>query len=154
MKTLVGFTVGALATLVLATAADAFDGGAGIDQGGNTLEDISAPHQVPDRGCAFRYTLFFGQNNPGNITAHAGKLCRVNFTTGPRSGRQSGFDAIFSVLITERPRNGTAVIDGQKAIRFQPKLGFTGKDSMTVRYKGNGQGQPRETTVTFAIDVH
>lgn len=155
MKTMVGFTIGALATLVLATAADA--AGLGMrpdDQGGNAVEDTYAPRQAPDRGCTYRYSLFFGQSNSGNIALAAGKPCRVWLQTGPRSGRPSGFDAISSVLITERPRNGTAVVDGQNAIRFQPKLGFTGKDSMTVRYTGNGQGQPREATVTFAIDVH
>jgi hypothetical protein len=144
MKTIVGFTVGALATLALTTAADAqVDQAAQAMQGGGTR-------------CFFHYTLFFGLNNTGNVSARAGTPCIVWFKIGPHSGLQerSGFDAITSVVVTQRPRNGAARVSYYKFVIFQPKPGFTGKDSMTVHYTGHGQGQPRETTVAFAIDVH
>jgi hypothetical protein len=66
-----------------------------------------------------------------------------------------GLSTISSAQITERPRNGTAVTGNDGTIRFQPKSGFTGNDSITVRYTGTGRevGVPKEATVTFTIMV-
>jgi len=57
-------------------------------------------------------------------------------------------------LSGEGPRNGAAETGNDGSIRYEPKPGFTGKDSMTVRYTGSrNDAVPVEGTVTFSIDV-
>jgi len=41
---------------------------------------------------------------------------------------------LYSTEIIERPHNGTAVLRADGGTYYNPKPGFTGKDSMTVRY--------------------
>jgi hypothetical protein len=66
-----------------------------------------------------------------------------------------GRSTISSVQVIRGPNNGTASLAGPAAIRFQPRPGFTGHDSMVVRYSGTGAaGRPAEATVTFAIIVN
>jgi Bacterial Ig domain len=125
VKAMVGFTIGALATLVLATAANA---------------------QEPR--CRAKYRFIWGQHSEGWFAAPTGSPCRVNL-------RMGGVSTISSAQIIERPHSGTAVTGADGTIRFQPNSGFTGKDSMTVRYKGTGRevGASQEATVTFSITV-
>jgi hypothetical protein len=127
MKTIVGFTVGALAAL-LATAADA---------------------DVQDRVCpAPKYRLLWGQHSQGVFGVRTGTPCRVVLFT-------RGYRTISSAEIVERPHNGTAAPRADGNIYFYPKPGFTGKDSMAVRFMGTGRevGVRRQGTVTFSIDV-
>ncbi len=125
LRTMLSLAIGALATFVLAAAADA---------------------QEPR--CRAKYRFIWGQHSEGWFAAPAGSACRVNL-------RMGGLSTISSAQITERPRNGTAVTGNDGTIRFQPKSGFTGNDSITVRYTGTGRevGVPKEATVTFTIMV-
>jgi hypothetical protein len=70
--------------------------------------------------------------------------------------RMNRLATLASAQIIESPKNGTATTGNDGTIRFQPKSGFTGNDSMTVRYRGTSQGtgSPKEATVTFAITVY
>jgi hypothetical protein len=122
----VGFAIGALATLILATAADA---------------------QEPP--CKAKFGFRWGQHREGFFAARAGSPCRVTL-------RMLGRSTISSAEIIERPHSGTALPGVDGTIRFQPNAGFAGKDTMTVRYRGTRQGsgdELRESTVTFSITV-
>jgi hypothetical protein len=133
MKTIVGFALGALATLVLATAADA---------------------DVQDRVCpAPRYSIYWGQHSQGVFGVRAGTPCRVVLFTGAYF---RDINRIYSAQIIEAPHNVRAVPRADGNIYIWPKPGFTGKDSMTVRYTGTGReiGVTKEATVTFSIDVY
>jgi len=129
MKTRAAFTMAALvATLVLTTAAEA---------------------DVQDRVCpAPKYRFHWGQHSQGVFGVRAGTPCRVVLF-------MRGYATISSTEIIERPHNITAVPRTDGNIYISPKPGFTGKDSMTVRYTGTGRqvGVPRQATVTFSIDV-
>ena len=85
-----------------------------------------------------------------------------------------GFSTLSLAQIIEPPHSGTAATGNDGTIRFQPKTGFTGNDSMTVRYTGTGGGGggggwgrragveggglkvgvPRQATVSFSITVY
>jgi hypothetical protein len=127
MKTRVGLIM-ALATLVLATAADA-----------------------QERPCTARWRISWEHHFQGWFAARAGSACRVRYTVGTFSN----ITTISSPQIIEQPRNGAAVTGNDGSIRYQPKPGFTGKDSMTVRYTGIRDNRVKlEGTVTFSIDVY
>jgi hypothetical protein len=126
-KAMGGFVNAALATLVLATAADA-----------------------QERPCSARWRISWEHHMEGRFAARAGSACRVRYTVGTFSN----VTTISSAEIIERPRNGAAVTGNDGSIRYQPKPGFTGKDSMTVRYTGIRDNRVKlEGTVTFSIDV-
>jgi hypothetical protein len=128
MKNMVGFTVGALVTLLLATAADA---------------------DVQDRVCpAPKFGFRWGQHSQGVFGVRAGTPCRLVLF-------MRNYATISSAQIIERPHDVTAVPRADGNIYISPKPGFTGKDSMTVRYTGTGReiGVTKEAFVTFSIDV-
>jgi hypothetical protein len=125
---IVGSINAALATLVLATAADA---------------------QEPR--CTARWRISWEHHYQGWFAARAGSACRLRYTVGTFSN----VTTISSPQIIEQPRNGAAVTGNDGSIRYQPKPGFTGKDSMTVRYTGIRDNRVKlEGTVTFSIDVY
>jgi Bacterial Ig domain len=99
--------------------------------------------------CRARYRFIWGQNSQGIFSTQANTTCRVNL-------RMRGLATLASARIIEGPKNGTAATSNDGTIRFQPKSGFTGSDSMTVRYTGTsrGIGEPKKATVTFAITVY
>src|ERR1043166_4762212 len=98
--------------------------------------------------CFARYRFNWGQHSQGHLATKAGTACRLRLLMRGRS-------AISSVQVIRGPSNGTASLAGPAAIRFQPRPGFTGHDSMVVRYSGTGAaGRPAEATVTFAIIVN
>ena len=101
-----------------------------------------------ERSCAAKYRFVWGQQSQGLFSTSAGTPCRVRLL-------MFGNSTISSAQIIEGPRNGDAAPGNDGTVRFQPKSGFTGADSMTVRYRGTGAaGVPREATVTFAITVY
>jgi hypothetical protein len=101
-----------------------------------------------ERSCAAKYKFNWGQQTQGLFSTRAEAPCRVGLL-------MSGNSTISSAQIVEGPRNGVAAAGSDGTIRFQPKSGFVGADSMTVRYKGTGAARvPREATVTFAITVY
>jgi hypothetical protein len=116
MKTIAAFTM-ALATLVLATAADA---------------------NVQDRRCKGPARGW------GIISVPAGTPCV--FGTGGQSlltyaafiqGARSLGMMLYSTEIIERPHNGTAILSSYGGtIHYSPKPGFTGRDSIKVRSTG------------------
>ena len=129
-KAIVGFTMGASAILFLATAAYA---------------------NVEDRLCYWSPSAnivhFGGQRDQGTFGVRAGAPCRVPLV-------MPGWRVtVIKAEITEPPHNGTAVPRNDGDIYFYPKSGFTGKDSMTVRYVGAYQGKPIHGLVTYSIDV-
>ena len=101
-----------------------------------------------ERSCAAKYSFRWGQQSQGLFSTKAGISCRVSLL-------MFGNSTISSAQIIQGPGNGTAVASSNGTIRFQPKPGFTGTDSMTVRYGGTGAaGVQREATVTFVITVY
>jgi hypothetical protein len=130
MKTMIGFTTGALATLVLATAAYA---------------------DVQDQLCywsPWNRISWGGRHVQGTFGVRAGRPCRVPNLTGLRHSLMT----VIKAEIVEPPHNGTAVARNDGDIYFYPKSGFTGKDSMTVRYVSR-RIRPTHGFVTYAIDV-
>jgi hypothetical protein len=126
MKTIVGFTM-ALATLVLASAADA---------------DVQGPR------CGI-----VGKN--GTISVRVGTPCV--FGTGPslrwnRAARPQGLASLKGMMlhsaeIIEPPHEGTAVVRADGRIYYSPKPGFTGRDFMRVQrtacnYSGTWHADP------------
>jgi hypothetical protein len=104
MKTIVAFTM-ALATLILATAADA---------------------DAQDQQC---------QRGRGVVWVRAGTPCVFRPTTfRPTTQRPTE--------IIEPPHNGTAVLHADGSIYYSPKPGFTGGDSMSVRFTFGGAAAP------------
>ena len=136
MKTKVGFAMGALATLVLATAAYA---------------------DVQDRVCfSPKYHVSWGQHRQGMFGVRSGMPCRVVLMVGPDGGFIGPYATISSAEIIHPPQNLKAVPRADGNIYVWPQPGFTGKDSMIVRYTGTGRGtigRTREGFVTFSIDV-
>jgi hypothetical protein len=127
MKTMGGFTIGALATLVLAAAVDA-----------------------QEQRCRAQWRISWEHHFQGWFAAPAGSACRVLYILDTNSA----VTTISSAQIVEGPRNGAAETGNDGSIRYEPKPGFTGKDSMTVRYTGSrNDAVPVEGTVTFSIDV-
>ena len=127
-KAMVSFTMGALATLILAATAYA---------------------DVQDRVCpAPKFRFRWGQHSQGVFGVRAETPCRVVLFMG-------GYATISSAQVTEPPHNVRAVARTDGNIYIYPKSGFTGKDSMTVRYTGTGRekGVAKEAFVTFSIDV-
>jgi hypothetical protein len=117
MKT-IAFTM-ALATLVLATAADA------------DAQDRRC--KGPGRGW-------------GTISVSAGTPCvfgmggqsALTYAAFIQSVRSLGM-MLYSTEIIERPHNGTAVFQAGSyggTIYYSPKPGFTGRDSIRVRFTG------------------
>jgi hypothetical protein len=126
-KAMVGFAVGALATFGLAAAADA---------------------QEPR--CRAQWRISWEHHFQGWFAAPAGSACRVLYMLDTNLA----VTTISSAQIIEPPRNGAAVTGNDGSIRYEPKPGFTGKDSMTVRYMGSRDDNVElEGTVTFSIDV-
>jgi hypothetical protein len=126
MKTVVAFTM-ALATLVLATAADA---------------------DAQGQRCGI-----VGKN--GTISVRAGTPCV--FGTGPDlrwSFAASNQDVtvwkgmvLYSAEIIEPPHNGTAVLRADGRIYYSPRPGFTGRDAVRVQrtacnYSGTWHADP------------
>ena len=97
-----------------------------------------------ERSCGAKYRFTWGQQSQGLFSTKVGTACRVNLL-------MYGTATVSSAQIIKGPENGTAATGNDGTIRFQPKPGFTGADSMTVRYKGAGS---KEATVTFAITVY
>jgi hypothetical protein len=127
MKTMGGFTIGALATLVLAAAVDA-----------------------QEQRCRAQWRISWEHHFQGWFAAPAGSACRVLYILDTNSA----VTMISSAQIVESPRNGAAETGNDGSVRYEPKPGFTGKDSMTVRYTGSrNDAVPVEGTVTFSIDV-
>jgi hypothetical protein len=85
----------------------------------------------PEPPCNAGYSFHWGQHSEGWIAARAGSPCRVRIGV-------SGTATISSAQIIEGPHSGTAETGDDGSIRFQPNAGFTGKDTMTVRYRGTG----------------
>jgi hypothetical protein len=126
-KAMVGFTNAALVTLVLVTAANA---------------------QEPR--CRAQWRISWEHHFQGWFAAPAGSACRVLYILDTNSA----VTTISSAQIVEGPRNGAAVTGDDGSIRYEPKPGFAGKDSMTVRYTGSRDDTVKlEGTVTFSIDV-
>jgi hypothetical protein len=126
MKTVVGLTM-ALATLILATAADA---------------------DVQGQRCGI-------VGKGGTISVRAGTPCV--FGTGPslrwdRAARPQGLASwkgmmMHSTEIIEPPHEGTAVVRADGRIYYSPKPGFTGRDFMRVQraacnYSGTWHADP------------
>jgi hypothetical protein len=118
MKTIAAFTM-ALATLVVATAADA------------TVQDRRC--KGPARGW-------------GIISVRAGTPCvfvtlgqsLLTYTGFIQGARSSGM-MLYSTEIIERPHNGTAVFQAGSyggTIYYSPKPSFTGRDAVRVRFTG------------------
>jgi Bacterial Ig domain len=125
---MVSFAIGALVALVLATAADA-----------------------QDQRCRFKLNggfIRWGlQDQQGWFAVPAGSPCHVPVHVG-------GFSTLSSAQIVERPHHGTAVTSNDGMIHFRPNSGFTGNDSMTVRYGGTGlQGAGQQATIIWTIMV-
>jgi hypothetical protein len=55
------------------------------------------------------------------------------------------------IEVVRQPANGVATASGVSGLSFQPKVGFKGRDTMTLRFLGNGG---RKATVTFEIWVN
>jgi hypothetical protein len=112
MKTIAVFTTATLATVVLATAADA---------------DVQGPR------CGI-------VGKSGTISVRAGTPCV--FGTGPslrwnRAARPQGLASwkgmmLHSTEIIEPPHEGTAVLRADGRVYYSPKPGFTGRDGMRV----------------------
>ena len=104
-----------------------------------------------EQSCAAKYRFIWGQQSQGLFSTSVGTPCRVRL-------RMLGTSTISLAQIVEGPRNGVAAAGSEGTIRFQPKPGFVGTDSMTVRYRGTrgigSPGVPEEATVTFAITVY
>jgi hypothetical protein len=128
MKTVMGFTM-ALATLVLATAADA---------------------DVQGQRCQMRGKI------PGIISVRAGTPC-VFGPFGPSALSPAAFSIqgvspwkgmmLHSTEIVEPPHEGTAVLRTDGSIYYSPKPGFTGRDSVRVQrtacnYSGTWHADP------------
>jgi hypothetical protein len=111
-----------------------------------SMLDSSAIAQ--EQSCAAKYRFIWGQQSQGLFSTKVDTPCRVRL-------RMFGTATISSAQIVERPRSGVAAAGSEGTIRFQPKPGFVGTDSITVRYRGTGSaGAPEEATVTFAITVY
>ena len=102
-----------------------------------------------EQRCRAKYGFIWEQHSQGIFSTKADTTCRVNL-------RMNRLATLASAQIIESPKNGTATTGNDGTIRFQPKSGFTGNDSMTVRYRGTSQGtgSPKEATVTFAITIY
>jgi Bacterial Ig domain len=111
------------------------------------ITDAAAFGQEPR--CRAKYRFIWEQHSQGMFSTKADTTCRVNL-------RMGGLATLASARIIEGPKSGVATTGNDGTIRFQPKSGFTGSDSMTVRYTGTrrGIGALQEATVTFAITVY
>jgi hypothetical protein len=119
---------------------------------GKRRTELATAADLPVPRCReqFRFSFFWEQQRAnGWFSTRAGSPCRLTVSMLGRA-------TISSAEIIEGPHNGTAVPAADGSIRFQPKTGFTGKDTMTVRYRGTGNELAavlRQATVTFAITV-
>jgi hypothetical protein len=101
-----------------------------------------------DSRCGGRYTVRAGQHSQGTISTRSGKPCKMTYITSGTSRASSG------IQIATGPRNGSASTDST-GIRYAPRPGFRGADTMTVRFNWNGppSNKPSSGLVTFAIMV-
>jgi hypothetical protein len=102
MKTMVAFSM-ALATLVLATAADA---------------------NVQGERCLHRGYA---------ISVRAGTPCVFGPLLRSRSRGLYSWGGLHPTEIIERPHNGTAVLRADGSVYYSPKPGFSGRDGLRVR---------------------
>jgi hypothetical protein len=82
-------------------------------------------------------TLVFATAADADVYGCSGGRAGENKIIGVRAGTPCKFipsGLIISPAIIERPHNVAAVLRADGGIYFYPKPGFTGKDSMTVRY--------------------
>jgi hypothetical protein len=101
-----------------------------------------------ERSCGANYVFTWGQNVQGTFSTRAGTPCVVHVVARLSS-------TISSMRVVRGPGHGSASSAGPVSLRYVPKAGFTGRDSMIVGFTGTGSaGKPRTATVTFVITVH
>ena len=101
-----------------------------------------------DPMCMGGFGVLVGREANGLLSTRAGTACRMAI-------RVNGNQTLSSVVIVRAPRHGNASGSGA-TFRYQPRAGFTGQDSMTVRFVGVSgvSGKSIQGTVNFRIDVH
>jgi hypothetical protein len=101
-----------------------------------------------ERTCGASYRFIWGQDSSGTFSTKSGVPCRVML-------RMAGNSTVASAQIVTRPRNGSASTGRDGTVRYQPKAGFTGTDTLAVQYRGTGSsGSARPSTVTFTVTVY
>jgi hypothetical protein len=97
--------------------------------------------------CNASFWFRWGQEVSGTLDARSGTPCRI--LTGT-----SGNTVYVGSQVVTQPRHGRASPLGAASIRYQPRAGFTGQDSMTIRFFGERQGRRNQATVNLKITVY
>jgi hypothetical protein len=110
---------------------------------------LATAADAPVARCREQFDFRWGQHSEGWFSTRVGSPCRLTVS-------MLGQAIISSAEIIDGPHSGTAAPAADGSVRFQPNAGFTGKDTMTVRYRGTGGGAARvlrQATVTYSITV-
>jgi len=106
------------------------------------------PHaRAEEPMCNASFWFRWGQEVSGTLATKAGAPCRI--LTGT-----SGNTVYVGSQVLTQPRHGRASSIGPASIRYQPRAGFVGQDSMTIRFLGERQGQRNQATVRLKITVY
>lgn len=98
--------------------------------------------------CNASFWFRWGQEVSGTLATKSGAPCRI--LTG-----MSGNTVYVGSQVIAQPRHGRASPLGPASIRYQPRTGFVGQDSMAIRFLGERQGGRRsQATVRLKITVY
>jgi hypothetical protein len=107
------------------------------------LQDARAEETMCNSSFWFRW----GQEVSGTLDAKSGTPCRILTAV-------SGNTVYVGSQVVTQPRHGRASPLGPASIRYQPRAGFVGQDTMTIRFLGERQGQRNQATVRLKITVY
>jgi hypothetical protein len=97
--------------------------------------------------CNSSFWFRWGQEVSGTLATKTGAPCRILTAV-------SGNTVYVGSQVVSQPRNGRASSIGPASIRYQPRAGFVGQDTMTIRFLGERGGRRNQATVNLKITVY
>jgi hypothetical protein len=112
------------------------------------LQAASTAVLAGEPACIARYTFKKDQHREGVLETRPGKACTSRIYT-------SGDTTLRSIQVVQSPKNASVTMLGPSSYRFKPRSGFSGEDTMVLRFNmtSGAAAKPSAGTVLVRISI-